>query len=214
MLSTNSEILYIIITYNIESECPQQFAEVSLQQSGLLYLLTCQLTLFQIHPRMQVLLYRYICVHVLCDDSDRLRHARPPAVYLPVQHTHYAPAPHYRIHNRYDLDGAFEQLVLDLFDDNIFAVDQDENVTRTEVRCIRPALDRTIERVRWRGNNFLAAHENVRQLGRLVDIGFDDRLERNVSGFFIPRPNKIPRSDFFNCNIPCRCSNQRSGNKA
>ena len=64
MLSTNSEILYIIITYNIESECPQQFAEVSLHQSGLLYLLTCQLTLFQIHPRMQVLLYRYICVHV------------------------------------------------------------------------------------------------------------------------------------------------------
>ncbi len=70
--------------------------------------------------------------------------------------------------------------MLDLFHDDIFAVDQDENVTRTEVRCIRPALDRTIERVRRRGNNFLAAHENVRQLGRLVDIGFDDRLERNV----------------------------------
>ena len=72
-----------------------------------------------------------------------------------------------------DLDGAFEQLMLDLFHDGIFAVDQDENVTRTEVRCIRPALDRTIERVRRRGNNFLAAHENVRQLGRLVDIGFN-----------------------------------------
>ena len=82
-----------------------------------------------------------------------------------------------------DLDRAFEQLVLDFFDDDILTVDKDENVARAEVRRIRPALDRTIERVRRRGNDFLAAHEYVRQLGRLVDIGFDDRLERNVSGF-------------------------------
>lgn len=85
---------------------------------------------------------------------------------------------------------------------------------RTEVRCIRPALDRTIERVRRRSNNFLAFDEYVRQLGRLVDIGFDDLLECNVSGFFIPRPNKISRFDFLNCNIPCCCSNQRSSDKA
>ena len=32
-----------------------------------------------------------------------------------------------------DLDGAFEQLVLDFFDDDILTVDEDENVTRTEV---------------------------------------------------------------------------------
>ena len=72
-----------------------------------------------------------------------------------------------------DLDRAFEQLVLDFFDDDILTVDKDENVARAEVRRIRPALDRTIERVRRRGNNFLAAHENVRQLCRLVDIGFN-----------------------------------------
>ena len=72
-----------------------------------------------------------------------------------------------------DLDGAFEQLVLDFFDDDIFAVDKDENVTRAEVRRIRPALDRTIERVRWRSNNFLDFDEYVRQLRRLIDIGFD-----------------------------------------
>ena len=82
------------------------------------------------------------------------------------------------------------------------------------MRRIRPALDRAIERVRRRSNNFLAFDEYVRQLGRLVDIGFDDRLERNVPGFFIPRPNKVPRSDFFNCD-KTRCgSNSRSGNKA
>lgn len=32
------------------------------------------------------------------------------------------------------------QLVLDLFDDDILAVDQNENVPRVEVRSIRPAL--------------------------------------------------------------------------
>ena len=63
-----------------------------------------------------------------------------------------------------DLDRAFEQLVLDFFDEDIFAIDKDENVTRTEVRRIRPALDRTIERVRRRGNNFLAIVEYVCQL--------------------------------------------------
>ena len=76
-----------------------------------------------------------------------------------------------------DLDRAFEQLMLDLFHDDIFAVDQDENVARAEVRRIRPALDRTIERVRRRGNDFLAAHENVRQLGCLVDIGFNNLFQ-------------------------------------
>ena len=76
-----------------------------------------------------------------------------------------------------DLDRAFEQLVLDFFDDDILTVDKDENVARAEVRCIRPALDRTIERVRRRGNNFLAAHENVRQLRRLVDIGFNNLFQ-------------------------------------
>ena len=63
-----------------------------------------------------------------------------------------------------DLDRAFGQLVLDFFDDDILTVDKDENVTRTEVRRIRPALDRTIERVRRRGNNFLAIVEYVCQL--------------------------------------------------
>ena len=76
-----------------------------------------------------------------------------------------------------DLDGAFEQLVLDFFDDDIFAVDQDKNVPRAEVRCIRPALDRTIERVRRRGNDFLAAHENVRQLGRVFERGINNLFQ-------------------------------------
>ena len=75
-----------------------------------------------------------------------------------------------------DLDRAFEQLVLDFFDNDVFSVDEDENITRAEVRCIRPALDRTIERVRRRGNNFLAVDKNVRQLGCKVLGGFPPNL--------------------------------------
>ena len=88
-----------------------------------------------------------------------------------------------------DLDGAFEQLMLDLFDNDIFTVDEDEDVTRAEVRRIRPALDRTIERVRRRTDNFLTAHENVRQLRRFVDIGFNNLLERNAQIRYSVRTN-------------------------
>ena len=72
-----------------------------------------------------------------------------------------------------DLDRALQQLMLKLFYNDILTVDKDENVTRTEVRRIRPSLDRTIERVRRRSNNFLAAHKNVRQLGRVFERGFN-----------------------------------------
>lgn len=112
-----------------------------------------------------------------------------------------------------DLDRAFEQLVLDFFDDDILTVDKDENVARAEVRCIRPALDRTIERVRRRSNNFLAFDEYVRQLGRLVDIGFDDLLQRNVSRFLIPGPDLIPGLYGFNCCLSCFDQYDRTGNE-
>ena len=82
--------------------------------------------------------------------------------------------------------------MLDLFDDNIFTVDEDENIARTEVCRVRPALGGAVERMRRCSNDLLAVDENVCQLGRFVDIGLNDLLERNVSGFFIPCPNKNP----------------------
>ncbi len=75
-----------------------------------------------------------------------------------------------------NFDRVLQQLMLDFFDYDILAIDEDENVARAEMRCIRPALDRTIERVRRRGNNFLAAHENVRQFTRLIYISFNNLL--------------------------------------
>ena len=47
-----------------------------------------------------------------------------------------------------DLDRVFEQLVLDFFYNNVFTIDEDENIACAEVCRVRPALDGTIERVR------------------------------------------------------------------
>ena len=46
-----------------------------------------------------------------------------------------------------NLDRAFQKFMLDLFNNNILAIDQDQNITSTEVNRIRPALDRTVERL-------------------------------------------------------------------
>ena len=91
-----------------------------------------------------------------------------------------------------NLNRAFEQLVLDLFDDNIFTVDEDENIARTEVCRVRPALGGAVERMRRCSNDLLAVDENVCQLGRFVDIGFNDLLKRNIVCFLVPCPPVQP----------------------
>ena len=68
-----------------------------------------------------------------------------------------------------DLDRVFKQLVLDFFDNDVFTIDEDENIACTEMCGIRPALRGAIKRMRRRGNDFLAVDENMRQLGRFTD---------------------------------------------
>ena len=68
-----------------------------------------------------------------------------------------------------DLDRVFEQLVLDFFDNNVFSVDEDENIACAEACRVCPALGGAIKRMRRRGNDFLAVDKNVRQLGRFTD---------------------------------------------
>ena len=75
-----------------------------------------------------------------------------------------------------DLDRVFEQLVLDFFDNSVFPVDKNENIACAEVCRVCPALGRTIERMRRRGNDFLTVDENVRQLGCKVLGGFPPNL--------------------------------------
>ena len=75
-----------------------------------------------------------------------------------------------------DLDRVLQQLMLDFFDYDILAIDEDEDITRAEMRSIRPALNRAIERVRRCCNDLLAVHEDVRQFTRLVYISLNNLL--------------------------------------
>lgn len=63
---------------------------------------------------------------------------------------------------------------MDFFDDDILAVDKDENITRPEFTGLCPALDRRIEWMPRRCNDFFAVCPDMNQLIRLVDIGFDN----------------------------------------
>jgi len=75
-----------------------------------------------------------------------------------------------------DLNRILQQLMLDFFDYDILAIDEDEDITRAEMRSIRPALNRAIERVRRCCNDLLAVHEDVRQFTRLIYISFNNLL--------------------------------------
>ena len=100
-----------------------------------------------------------------------------------------------------DLDGAFEQLVLDFFNNDVFPVDKNQNISRAEVRSVCPALRRTIERVQRRGNDLLTVDENMRQLIRFIDVGFDNPLQGHVSACLVPCPDEIPDIDLLNWNV-------------
>ena len=90
-----------------------------------------------------------------------------------------------------DLDWAFQQFMLDLFDNHILAVDENQDVTGTEMYCIRPTLYWGIERMGRRCNNFLAAYKDMHQLVCFIDISLHDLLQRNILRVFIPGPDVI-----------------------
>ena len=100
------------------------------------------------------------------------------------------------------------------FNNDVFPVDKNQNISRTEVRSVRPALRRTIKRVRRRSNNLLAVDENMRQLIRFIDVGFDNPLQCHVSACLVPCPDEIPDIDLLNWNVAAFGNNRRPGYKA
>ena len=52
----------------------------------------------------------------------------------------------------------FQQLMLNLFDNNILAIEHDEDVTCSEINCACPPLNRRIERMHRRTGNLLTVH--------------------------------------------------------
>ena len=73
-----------------------------------------------------------------------------------------------------DLYRVLQQLMLNLLHNDVLAVDQNENIPRTEFTGLCPALDRRIERMSRRCNDFFAVCPDMNQLVRLVDVGFDN----------------------------------------
>ena len=75
-----------------------------------------------------------------------------------------------------DFDRRLQNLMLDLFNNDIFAVDQNQNITGTEVNCLCPALDRGIEGMRGRSNDLLAVNKYMDKLTCLALICFYNAL--------------------------------------
>ena len=73
-----------------------------------------------------------------------------------------------------DLYRVLQQLMLNLLHNDVLAVDQNENIPRTEFTGLCPAHDRRIERMSRRCNDFFAVCPDMNQLVRLVDVGFDN----------------------------------------
>ena len=91
----------------------------------------------------------------------------------------------------------FQNLVLNFLDNDIFAIDEDKNVTGTEMDSFRPTLDRRVERVCRCSNDLFAADKHMNKFICLVDVCFNDFLECNIPGLFIPCPDLIAGSDSF-----------------
>ena len=56
---------------------------------------------------------------------------------------------------------SFENLVLHLLDNDIFTIDENKNITRPKVNCIRPTLNRGIEGVGRCRNDLFAVDKYV-----------------------------------------------------
>lgn len=111
-------------------------------------------------------------------------------------------------------DRRFKDLMLYLFDDDILAVDEDQDITGTEMNRICPALDRRVERVGRRGNDLFAIHEHMDQLVGLVDIGLYNFLRSDLAGFLVPGPDHVSCLDRLYGYGSGYCQNQCAGNKA
>ncbi len=94
---------------------------------------------------------------------------------------------------------AFQQLVLNLLDDNIFTVKGDENIPRAELAGTCPALDRRVERVIRRAGDFVTSDRQMNPFFRRIPEGLNHRFERGFSRFGVSRPHEVACLDVLNC---------------
>lgn len=113
-----------------------------------------------------------------------------------------------------DSDWCFENLVLNLLNNYILAVDQNQYVAGTELCRLSPSFDGGVERMSGCCYNFFLVHENMDQLVCFIDIGLDNLFDANRTGSFIPCPYLVASLNLLNGYGPCCGQNSGSGYKA
>lgn len=81
---------------------------------------------------------------------------------------------------------SFQDFMLNLFNNGIFAIDKNKNVTGTEMDSFRPALDRRVEGVCRCSNDLFTASKDMNQFVCLIHISLNDFFDCNFSGIFVP----------------------------
>ena len=94
-------------------------------------------------------------------------------------------------------DGAFQYLMLDLFDYNVLSIEQLQSVARAEVYRTDPAAVGGVERVVRGRVNLGIAVTHMNDLVRLVDEHILDLFQLRIAGLGRDRPHPIALADFF-----------------
>ena len=92
----------------------------------------------------------------------------------------------------------FQQLMLNLFDNDILAIEHNENITGSEVNCACPTLDRRIERMHRRTGDLFPVHLYMNPFLSLIPEDLNNFLECGLAGFFIGCPHEVTGLDVFN----------------
>ena len=98
--------------------------------------------------------------------------------------------------------------MLNLFDDDILAIDQHKDITSTKMYRIGPSLYRRIERMGGSGDDLFTVYKHMDQLVGLVDIGFDDFFRRDRACFLVPGPDHVSSLDRLYGYCARYCQNQ------
>ena len=81
----------------------------------------------------------------------------------------------------------FQQLVLNLFDNDILAVEHDEDITCSEINCACPPLLRNIERMHRRAGNLFTVYLYMNPFLGLIPEGLNNFLEKSCFRSMAPQ---------------------------
>ena len=79
---------------------------------------------------------------------------------------------------------SFENLMLHLLDNDIFAIYEDEDIAGTKMHSICPAFNRRIEGMGRCTYDLFTIYEYMDKLVSFVDVGLNNFLKSNVSDLF------------------------------